>query len=61
MNAGKDFAKGPFSGGISINTQRAVVGLSVGFWPRVWAPNARVYVGPVRAWGAVRLKPKRKK
>ncbi|HKJ86948.1 MAG TPA: hypothetical protein VKA48_00315 [Gammaproteobacteria bacterium] len=58
---GTDVHKGPFSWGASFNPQRFVVGGSFGYWPCVWGPNVRVYLGHLRFWGAVRLKPKHKK
>ena len=51
-----DFHVGPVSGGLTFYPYQLALGISLRYWPCIFAPAFRVHVGPFKAWGCVSLR-----
>jgi hypothetical protein len=45
-----DFRIGRLIGGASFYPYQLALGLSVRYWPRIFAPSLRVHIGPFKVW-----------
>jgi hypothetical protein len=52
----KDFVLGPFMGGATFYPYQAALGVSLRYWPCLFAPSIRIHLGPFKVWFALRLK-----
>ena len=44
-------ATGPVGGGITFYPYQLAIGVTVRYWPRVFAPTIRLHIGPIKIWG----------
>jgi hypothetical protein len=45
-----DFRFGRLIGGVSFYPYQVALGLSVRYWPCIFAPSLRVHIGPLKVW-----------
>ena len=50
-----DFHKGPFVGGITWYPYQIAIGVSLRYWPCIFAPTIRIHIGPIKIWLAIIL------
>jgi len=51
-----DFQIGPFIGGITLYPYQITIGVSVKYWPCIFAPSLRIDMGPIRIWLSIIFK-----
>lgn len=51
-----DFDLGFLIGGFTIYPYQVALGVSLRYWPCLFAPSIRVHIGPFKIWVAVVLK-----
>lgn len=54
-----DVSAGPFIGGVTFYPYQVAFGVSLRYWPCLFAPAFRIHVLCFKVWGAVVLNPKR--
>ncbi len=45
-----DFGFGRFIGGLTFYPYQLAVGMTIRYWPNVFAPSIRIHVGPFKLW-----------
>ncbi len=45
-----DFKIGRLGGGVTLYPYQFAVGVSLRYWPCIYAPNIRVHLGPFKVW-----------
>lgn len=50
-----NFLWGPFGGGVVLYPYQLSLGFSLRYWPCIFAPAFRLYIGPIKLWGYVKL------
>jgi len=43
-------------GGATFYPYQLALGLSLRYWPCLFAPSVRIHLGPFKVWGAIRLR-----
>jgi len=58
MNQAKDldFHWWRFGGGITFYPYQVGLGVSLQYWPCIFAPAIRIHIGPIKFWGYISLK-----
>lgn len=50
------FRVGPIGGGLTFYPYQISLGISLRYWPCLYAPSIRIHCGPVKIWGYVKLR-----
>lgn len=51
-----DFFKGPFMGGFTFYPYQVALGMSLRYWPCLYAPSIRIHVGPFKVWFGIQFR-----
>jgi hypothetical protein len=52
----RDFHYGRLGGGLTFYPYQFAIGLTVRYWPCLYAPSIRIHFGPAKAWLYLRMR-----